>query len=843
MSDQNNQAMLEEMRALRMQAEKDSMLMQQMLRQNAKYPPHERTSPKPPSVVAQERQSETIPSTTSRAIDAAKEIQEKVTAPMFQKTFGKMLSSQDSKQDQDKQNPSLLAGIKQTLTPAMNVLSKQNKYSDEKLKPAAEKERRVVNKAQEVTITEISPKAKKGFGSIFSGLFKSNQDKKTIPGKQSTEQSSGGFLSSLMGMLLGGMGVSGIGSMFTGMVIGPMLTALGRGLLSVVSAPFRLVGTGISKAVEGIAWAGKAIAGSKIGQSISGLFTTMGNKISTGMEVVKKSRVGQAVGRLFSGISTKIGNVGTSIMTGLQKIPGVSRLTSALSTGLGGVASGIGKVASKALRIAGPVGAVISTGISAFEGATAAIDEYKQSGSLASAAREGLASFTESFTFGLLDKETVSSGLSKAGQAITDVTDTVVGSVKSLWGKAKGFLFGSPHASTYVDAASAKIHDGTVQLADASLKVANASKTFSQANKNNQQSLIDSANTLDRTTVDVSKASTVNQQLSEDAIARVNRSSQALAKIDSAGVADSAKILKQTEQGTKSLGERVKEAFAKFSPLSIIANAATATIDSYKDAITRISTGEDVLTVLGDTLLKNAKTALSAIGNLVMSPFNFLKDMLSNEDKLQNQATEKTNTRQRATVEQMSKLTQVNRDMIAKAGRAPEIQVNVIDNKPRSPEGPTIKSTDKQSKLSQTSTTQTPPPPAPIRLINDVNVNATKSRLEQIKPVIVDKTETKSRLDELRTQQQQTNMIKNNVVESKIEDHLSKLVSLQEAQLQQAVTTNQNTGRMTESIQNIKPSQNNTNIINQSATKLVSNSSPGLDNYRHAAREYNSVVL
>ena len=882
MSDPTTQAMLEEMRRMREMQEKSNMLQQQQMQQSQKhgenYPPNQRRSPKPPSVLAQERQSETIPGTSSKAIDAAREVQEKVVAPMFQKTFDKLLNKQPQESPAEEQQKSgIFNGIKQALSPTLNVLSRKSDSEEKKQEQPAQAERRVVNKAQEVTITEISPKAKKGFGSIFSGLLKGKSDKKSITGAGGKKESEGGFLSGLMSMLLGGMSIPGIGTMFSGMVLTPLLGMLGTKLLGMVTAPFSLIGKGIGLAVDGIGIAGKAIANSKIGQSVSRLFSSMGTKLSNGLELVKKSRVGQAVGRLFGSIGEKIGGIGTSVMNGLKKVPGVGRLTTALSSGLGGVASSIGRVAGNALKIAGPVGAVISTGISAFEGATAAIDEYKKSGSLSAAAREGLASFTESFTFGLLDKEMVSSGLSKAGEAITNVTDTIVGGVKSLWGKAKGFLFGSPHASTYVASASDQIHDGTVKLADSSLKVANAAKTFSEANKSNQQQLVSSANTLDKSTVDVARASDINQQLSKDAINRVNKSSESLAKIDSAGVADSTKILSQTERGTKSLGTKVKETFAKFSPLSIISNAASTTVNNFKDAITRISNGENVLTVLGDTLLKNAKTALSTMGKLLLSPLDAIKSMtgwfsdseqkatkqianISGEKSIDQQKStgedvvrQSKPTQNTATFEQMSKLTRVNQDILRKSGKAPVVNVDAQSKPPvinvDAPKPTVIDKTRIVTKSSPDEKTLTnrlsenTQAVNNIKLINDVKVPEKQPRVEQIKPVIVDRTDTRERLDNLRTQQTQATATKTNMMEAKMENHLSKLVSIQEAQLQQAVNANQNTDRMTESLQNINPTQNNMSIVNQSSTKIAANQSPGLDSYRAGAGNYNGTVL
>ena len=882
MSDPTTQAMLEEMRRMREMQEKSNMLQQQQMQQSQKhgenYPPNQRRSPKPPSVLAQERQSETIPGTSSKAIDAAREVQEKVVAPMFQKTFDKLLNKQPQESPAEEQQKSgIFNGIKQALSPTLNVLSRKSDSEEKKQEQPAQAERRVVNKAQEVTITEISPKAKKGFGSIFSGLLKGKSDKKSITEAGGKKESEGGFLSGLMSMLLGGMSIPGIGTMFSGMVLTPLLGMLGTKLLGMVTAPFSLIGKGIGLAVDGIGIAGKAIANSKIGQSVSRLFSSMGTKLSNGLELVKKSRVGQAVGRLFGSIGEKIGGIGTSVMNGLKKVPGVGRLTTALSSGLGGVASSIGRVAGNALKIAGPVGAVISTGISAFEGATAAIDEYKKSGSLSAAAREGLASFTESFTFGLLDKEMVSSGLSKAGEAITNVTDTIVGGVKSLWGKAKGFLFGSPHASTYVASASDQIHDGTVKLADSSLKVANAAKTFSEANKSNQQQLVSSANTLDKSTVDVARASDINQQLSKDAINRVNKSSESLAKIDSAGIADSTKILSQTERGTKSLGTKVKETFAKFSPLSIISNAASTTVNNFKDAITRISNGENVLTVLGDTLLKNAKTALSTMGKLLLSPLDAIKSMtgwfsdseqkatkqianISGEKSIDQQKStgedvvrQSKPTQNTATFEQMSKLTRVNQDILRKSGKAPVVNVDAQSKPPvinvDAPKPTVIDKTRIVTKSSPDEKTLTnrlsenTQAVNNIKLINDVKVPEKQPRVEQIKPVIVDRTDTRERLDNLRTQQTQATATKTNMMEAKMENHLSKLVSIQEAQLQQAVNANQNTDRMTESLQNINPTQNNMSIVNQSSTKIAANQSPGLDSYRAGAGNYNGTVL
>ena len=173
MTDKITQAVLDELRELNKSAEKNQVLTAQMLKVQMEgtkkvYPPDVRNSPKPPSVLAQERQSETSPGTDSSAMRANREIHEKVVAPVLGGVIGKLFNK-NKPSSEDNTKPGMLATLKQALSP---VGRSSSKPVDKNIPtPPAEKERRVVNKAEEVTITDISPKAKKGFGSIFSGLF------------------------------------------------------------------------------------------------------------------------------------------------------------------------------------------------------------------------------------------------------------------------------------------------------------------------------------------------------------------------------------------------------------------------------------------------------------------------------------------------------------------------------------------------------------------------------------------------------------------------------------------------------------------------------------------------
>jgi len=111
------------------------------------------------------------------------------------------------------------------------------------------------------------------------------------------------------------------------------------------------------------------------------------------------------LGKLGGNLLSKAGSAGQAVAGVASKGAGAA----------GGLLKGGAKLLGGAAKFAGPVGLAITAGMSIFDGFTAGIEEYKKSGNLKGAVREGLAGAASSLTFGLIDQETISAGLSKVG--------------------------------------------------------------------------------------------------------------------------------------------------------------------------------------------------------------------------------------------------------------------------------------------------------------------------------------------------------------------------------------------------------------------------------------------
>ena len=174
-------------------------------------------------------------------------------------------------------------------------------------------------------------------------------------------------------------------------------------------------------------------------KGISSLTNTLGGKAGKIFGFAKG-----AVGK-FAGLFGKGGGVTkglTSITGTIGKTFGAGgKLGSGLASGLGkftgmfakggGLLSGLGGIAGTVAKFAGPVGLAVTAGKALFDGASAGIEEYKKSGDMGAALREGLAGAASGLTFGLVSQETISGGLQAIGDAAGSVADGIAGLFKS----------------------------------------------------------------------------------------------------------------------------------------------------------------------------------------------------------------------------------------------------------------------------------------------------------------------------------------------------------------------------------------------------------------------------
>lgn len=128
-------------------------------------------------------------------------------------------------------------------------------------------------------------------------------------------------------------------------------------------------------------------------------------------------------GRLLRGLGRSLLRLGRGIGRGLTKLPGlisraggaVARGAGAVARGAGGLVRGAGGLLKGAARFAGPVGLAVAGGMALFDGVSAGIEEFKKSGSIGKAVKEGFAGAVSGLTFGLVDQETISNGMSAIG--------------------------------------------------------------------------------------------------------------------------------------------------------------------------------------------------------------------------------------------------------------------------------------------------------------------------------------------------------------------------------------------------------------------------------------------
>ena len=112
-----------------------------------------------------------------------------------------------------------------------------------------------------------------------------------------------------------------------------------------------------------------------------------------------------------------LGQKGTDVLTGTKK-DATGRVRTSGGQFAKGSARGIGAIAKGALRFAGPIGVAVTAGMGLFDGITAGIEEYKKSGKVGAAVKEGFSGAISGLTFGFFSQEDVSAGLT----AISDKT-------------------------------------------------------------------------------------------------------------------------------------------------------------------------------------------------------------------------------------------------------------------------------------------------------------------------------------------------------------------------------------------------------------------------------------
>ena len=149
-----------------------------------------------------------------------------------------------------------------------------------------------------------------------------------------------------------------------------------------------------------------------------------------------------AIGPLLAGLGTTLLGgltaLGSFIVLGLKKLPGLGRGAGRGIARGGRAAAGLAKgglraVAGAAKFLPG-IGLAVTAGMGIFDGLTAGIEEYKKSGKIGAAVKEGLAGAVSGLTFGFVSQETISNGMTAIGDFAKGAWDgytTIVGDAVS----------------------------------------------------------------------------------------------------------------------------------------------------------------------------------------------------------------------------------------------------------------------------------------------------------------------------------------------------------------------------------------------------------------------------
>ena len=103
----------------------------------------------------------------------------------------------------------------------------------------------------------------------------------------------------------------------------------------------------------------------------------------------------------------------------------------------GGLVKGGLRAATGALRFAGPIGLAVTAGMGLFDGISAGIEEFKKSGKVGAAVKEGFAGTLSGLTFGLVSQESISKGFDTIGDFAVKTVDGLKNAASAGFDKAK----------------------------------------------------------------------------------------------------------------------------------------------------------------------------------------------------------------------------------------------------------------------------------------------------------------------------------------------------------------------------------------------------------------------
>ena len=151
---------------------------------------------------------------------------------------------------------------------------------------------------------------------------------------------------------------------------------------------------------------------------------------------------------LIVGLGSRLRSGFSSVRRGLRGLPkamgklpafakGLAGKAASVASSAGGMLKGGLRAATGALKFAGPIGLAVTAGMGLFDGITAGIEEFKKSGKVGAAVKEGFAGTLSGLTFGLVSQESISKGFDTIGDFAVKTVDGLKNAASAGFDKAK----------------------------------------------------------------------------------------------------------------------------------------------------------------------------------------------------------------------------------------------------------------------------------------------------------------------------------------------------------------------------------------------------------------------
>ena len=201
-----------------------------------------------------------------------------------------------------------------------------------------------------------------------------------------------------------------------------------KGVGFALKKPFKLAKAGLKRIASN--------ASNKIGNSLRSVWGSGKGKSKKLLDLGMKKGSG-LLGIAKRGANSISGALNSIFSTGKGKIAGGAAKSVG---GLAKAGGGLLRMLGGAAKFAGPLGIAVTAGIGIIGGVTAGIEEYKKTGKLGLAVKEGAAGALKTLTFGLVSQETFSAGFTAIGDKFDSLTTGVTNMASKAWDGVKTLI-------------------------------------------------------------------------------------------------------------------------------------------------------------------------------------------------------------------------------------------------------------------------------------------------------------------------------------------------------------------------------------------------------------------